>query len=713
MVKGMKNMKSKRKIILSTILMAMVLFASLFNIRGKSEASKGLRLIVDHKDITSIAMPIVKNNRTLVPIRFVSEELGAKVTWNNDNRTVLVEKEGSKFLLKIDSKLVNYNDGEDYELSDVEPQLLNKDENGNLRTYVPLRLISNALDIGVEWKEEENSVYIDSGRDMDKEAISSVNIVSQNNNDIISGKTSLQVQSKKQYPEGSKIEFLLLEKGETSGFIIEKGKNISGKYSYTPKIKDNGDKILVARVLSKGGMYLDGDAKPVKIAVKPEVELLGVKNGDTIKTTADLSIESNFLPFYVKYEIKAIKESGDGKETLTDVNDPLGTFTWNPMMKDNGMYAIRAVAYDENNNPYYSDPVILQVDKERVLSLGGVKENMTVNKEVNLIANRNFDVSETEYLIRDVKTGQVSTLAKIPYGAYKWNPSPNDSGEKELFVRVVEKGITYTSQPVRVLVDGKAKISLEGIGPNQVITEDATLKATSNVSISNLRYVVTNLNTNEKRQISPSGANNQALYKPIKTDGSNMTIEALADYNGKTISSEKIQFKVYHGEIFGPQPIVKKDEFLSVASKMARKSYDEMGMSAALQTSQAILETGWGQSVPVDKYTGLKSNNLFGIKAKGKEASVVSNTWEVYNGITYRVDANFRAYNNMEESWKDHKEFLLNSERYEPVIDVMYDYTRAAWAIKRAGYATDPLYPIKLINLINQYNLDELDKVKI
>ncbi len=43
----------------------------------------------------------------------------------------------------------------------------------------------------------------------------------------------------------------------------------------------------------------------------------------------------------------------------------------------------------------------------------------------------------------------------------------------------------------------------------------------------------------------------------------------------------------------------------------------------------------------------------------------------------------------------------------------MYDYTKGAWELKRAGYATDPEYPIKLINIINSYKLDELDKVDL
>ena len=43
----------------------------------------------------------------------------------------------------------------------------------------------------------------------------------------------------------------------------------------------------------------------------------------------------------------------------------------------------------------------------------------------------------------------------------------------------------------------------------------------------------------------------------------------------------------------------------------------------------------------------------------------------------------------------------------------MYDYTQGAWALKRSGYATDSKYPLKLMNIIKQYNLQELDKVGI
>ncbi len=701
-------MRLKMKLILSIIVISMVFFTGCSR---NLQASKTLNLIVNKKDITANAMPIIENDRTLVPIRFISEELGAEVDWNASRQTVLIEKDGNSVELKINSKLISYNDGSDYQLSDVEPQLLNEDEDGNLRTYVPLRLVGNALDIEVEWNEEENNIYIDSKKEAEETPPSNIKIISQEKNQLITGETYLQIETSSDYPNGSELNFLLMDKGERAGFIVARGEEIEGKYEFTPKIEDNGEKILLAAIYDLNGEYIEGEAIAVEIKVDPLVELSGVKDDDRITSTVDLGVDTNFIPLYVKYEMKEIDSSYEGDENLTDVKDPLGSFTWNPMMKDNGRYLIRAVAYDIDEKKYYSDPIRVEVARDRILTLSGIKENDNINNSIVLSTNRNFDVSETEYMIRDVNTGIVSTLEKIPYGDYRWSPGPRDSGSKELFVRVVDRGKTYYSDPVRVRVDGSPKLFLEGIGPGQVVNEETPLNYNSNVDIENIKYIVTNPKTREKRDILP--IEGEAVFIPQEDESGDMKIEVQGTYGSSIISSELVDFKVYQGEFYGPEPIVEKDKFIPFISEYALDSYDEIGMSAALQTAQAILESGWGQSIPVDKYTGVLSYNLFGIKGEGTAGSVTSNTWEVYNGITYRVDADFRAYNDLDESWKDHKALLLKLDRYKPFTEVMYDYTKGAWALKRAGYATDPNYPIKLINIIKKYNLDELDKIEI
>lgn len=175
--------------------------------------------------------------------------------------------------------------------------------------------------------------------------------------------------------------------------------------------------------------------------------------------------------------------------------------------------------------------------------------------------------------------------------------------------------------------------------------------------------------------------------------------------------SDKVSVKIHNEKTYGPTPIVPKDQFIEKFSPLAISSMNKTGMAASIQMAQAILETGWGQYVPVDKYSGKISKNLFGIKGTGSNGYIVSNTWEEYNGVKYRIDDKFRAYKTVEESWQDHKDLLLTKERYQIFRDVMFDPIRGAFAIRRAGYATDSEYPVKLIKIIKDNNLRKLDEV--
>jgi flagellum-specific peptidoglycan hydrolase FlgJ len=189
------------------------------------------------------------------------------------------------------------------------------------------------------------------------------------------------------------------------------------------------------------------------------------------------------------------------------------------------------------------------------------------------------------------------------------------------------------------------------------------------------------------------------------------------DSTGKVWTTDKVKFRVFLGKIYPDKiPVSSKDEFKAFAKQASVDVYRETGMSAALQTAQSFLETGYGQSVPMDKYTGRVSYNLFGIKGVGPAGAVVSNTWEVYNGVKYTIDAEFRAYNNLTESWRDHAGFLLwdsspaRYTRYAPFRAVMSDPVQGAWALRRTGYATDPDYPTKLIGIMNANGLWKLDE---
>lgn len=148
-------------------------------------------------------------------------------------------------------------------------------------------------------------------------------------------------------------------------------------------------------------------------------------------------------------------------------------------------------------------------------------------------------------------------------------------------------------------------------------------------------------------------------------------------------------------------------DFIKKVGKIAADSMQKTKILASLTTAQAILESGWGKS-------GLttKGNALFGIKAtatwEGKVYS--SKTKECYDGVNFvEIQAAFRAYDSWEESMEDHSRLLTTADRYKALIGEK-DYKKACKEIQRAGYATDPTYANKLINLIEQYKLYEYDK---
>lgn len=151
---------------------------------------------------------------------------------------------------------------------------------------------------------------------------------------------------------------------------------------------------------------------------------------------------------------------------------------------------------------------------------------------------------------------------------------------------------------------------------------------------------------------------------------------------------------------------MEKKQFIEKVGKIAAISMDKTGILASMTIAQAILESGWGTS----RLT-TKGNALFGIKAGANWKGRVYNakTKECYDGKNFvDITAAFRAYNSWEESIEDHARLLSTASRYKALIGEK-DYKKACTEIKKAGYATDPGYSQKLINLIEEHELTYFD----
>lgn len=123
----------------------------------------------------------------------------------------------------------------------------------------------------------------------------------------------------------------------------------------------------------------------------------------------------------------------------------------------------------------------------------------------------------------------------------------------------------------------------------------------------------------------------------------------------------------------------------------------QYGIPASITLAQGLLESGAGQS---DLAT--QANNHFGIKCHSD--------WQ---GKTFRKDDDkrdecFRSYAKAEDSYRDHSLFLKR-KRYEVLFTYnINDYKAWANGLKTCGYATDPNYPKKLIQIIETYGLNDL-----
>lgn len=97
-------------------------------------------------------IPYLENDRTMVPLRFISESLGANVEWDEDSQSITIRKEDTTIEMSIhqQSYLIN---GQP-RILDASPVILED------RTFVPLRFVSEALQKSVCWLEDSQVIVI-------------------------------------------------------------------------------------------------------------------------------------------------------------------------------------------------------------------------------------------------------------------------------------------------------------------------------------------------------------------------------------------------------------------------------------------------------------------------------------------------------------------------------------------------------------------------
>ena len=145
------------------------------------------------------------------------------------------------------------------------------------------------------------------------------------------------------------------------------------------------------------------------------------------------------------------------------------------------------------------------------------------------------------------------------------------------------------------------------------------------------------------------------------------------------------------------------NNYIETYKELAIAEMQRTGVPASIKLAQGIHETMAGTSVLVQK-----SNNHFGIKCKSNWAG---------ESVSHDDDAHgecFRKYPKAEDSYRDHSNFLKNSPRYAGLFSLdPLDYSGWAYGLKKAGYATNPRYPLIIIKLIETYHLQDYSLIAL
>lgn len=148
----------KKKFILAASIFALAIPTFVF-------ANSDIRIWMKGDFVKSDVAPYIYKDRTMVPLRVISENLGKKVLWDSANRSVQISDDyGSVLYLTIDKKEINdFAGGNSNTIKlDVAPSI--KDD----RTFVPLRAIAEAFGEKVDWDKDKRLVIIGEGYDTKK-----------------------------------------------------------------------------------------------------------------------------------------------------------------------------------------------------------------------------------------------------------------------------------------------------------------------------------------------------------------------------------------------------------------------------------------------------------------------------------------------------------------------------------------------------------------
>ena len=190
-----------------------------------------------------------------------------------------------------------------------------------------------------------------------------------------------------------------------------------------------------------------------------------------------------------------------------------------------------------------------------------------------------------------------------------------------------------------------------------------------------------------------------AVSKQTKTTTPSKSVTRVEDKTVEVVKVDKADDLINDLRERKPHLSSRTKDYIEEYNDIAIAEMLRFKIPASITLAQGILESNSGRS----RLT-VKGNNHFGVKChkswRGKR---------IYHDDDARQEC-FRKYEHPLSSFRDHSLFLFERKRYAALFDLkLRNYKGWAKGLKKAGYATDPKYPKKLIRLIEDYELYRYD----
>lgn len=166
----------------------------------------------------------------------------------------------------------------------------------------------------------------------------------------------------------------------------------------------------------------------------------------------------------------------------------------------------------------------------------------------------------------------------------------------------------------------------------------------------------------------------------------------------------------YQNQIAYEEQLQAREDFLEQLVPTAQRLQRQYGILTSVSLAQAALESDFGQSQLSADY-----NNLYGVKTEGDDPqSIMFETLEYVDDEWVTIEDYFKVYPSWEASMESHAELIYygtswNPDFYSAVLEEDTYYAQAQ-GLQSSGYATDPTYADKIVDMIETYDLNAYDQ---